>query len=414
MIIDFCKRSIEHHCRSHFSSAVFLGLVFTLCQVLFACLLADANHPLEAYLKLCNWDSGWYQHIIEHGYRSTIPPVAQNKDLANVAFFPGYPVVAGIIASVFRLPTPYALLLAAQLACWGFWTYVFLFFQRWQISTELAFSGAIAILVHPAAFYLVAGYSESLFLMMLLGFLYWTTSSIGRFSWLLAAVHGFVMTATRIIGLPLVIYPLLHFLLFRMRNKSEKLLQQSSKYLAISVISTLGCILFFAFCYFKFGVWNLYMKTQAIGWRLQPDYLAILQPKSYLVFFNSSNFVGFINSISVPVTMVFFIALLLLDWRIANFNKILQQRAGFYFCGWFMFYLSVCSASQLNMNSMIRYSFCTHIMLVIASVHLLSTNQFLTQVNKKYLIFLLLFVAACSFTIQNKLITLFTSVRWVA
>jgi hypothetical protein len=333
---DFKRKSCIYN-------AVFLGLVITLSQILFACLLTDAKHPLEAYLKLCMWDSGWYQHIIEHGYRSTIPPVAQNQALSNVAFLPGYPILAGAIASIFHLPTPSALLLAAQLACWGFWTYVFLFFQRWQVSTKLAFGGAIALLVHPAAFYLVVGYSESLFLMMLLGFLYWTASA-GRYSWLLAAVHGFVMTATRIVGLPLAIYPVLHFWLFNMKNKSEKLWQESSKYLAISIISVLGCILFFAFCYFRFGVWNLYMKTQAVGWGIKPDYLAILQPKSYLAFFNSSDFVGFINGVSVPVSMACFIALCLIELKVAKRfqHENWQQRAGFYFCGWFMFYLSVC------------------------------------------------------------------------
>lgn len=408
---DRLLQNIDLKHSSWFCNAVFLGLIITCSQIIFACLLTDAKHPVEAYLKLCMWDSSWYQHIIEQGYRSTIPPVAQNQDLSNVAFFPGYPIVAGAIASVFRLPTPSALLLAAQLACWGFWTYVFLFFQRWQISSRLAFGGAIAILVHPAAFYLVTGYSESLFLMMLLGLLYWTTS-VRRYSWLLAAVHGFVMTATRIVGLPLAIYPLAHFWLFGM--KSGRLWRQNSKYLAISAISTLGCFLFFAFCYFQFGIWNLYMKTQAIGWRIQPDYLAILQPKSYLVFLNSSDFVGFINGISVPITMACFIALGLIEWTASSQRKSWRSRMKFYFCGWFMFYFSVCGLSHINMNSMIRYTFCSHIILTLAGVHLLSTTLSLTRLDKRWITYLLLFVATCSFAIQNKLVTMFTSGKWVA
>jgi len=414
---DRFLQNIDLKRRSWFCHAVFLGLVMTCSQIVFAGLLTDAKHPVEAYLKLCMWDSGWYQHIIEHGYRSTIPPVAQNQDLSNVAFLPGYPILAAAIASIFRLPTPYALLLAAQLACWGFWTYVFLFFQRWQISSRLAFGGAIAILVHPAAFYLVTGYSESLFLMMLLGFLYWTTS-VRRYSWLLAAVHGFVMTATRIVGLPLAIYPILHFWLFGMRKLGrlwqQFRWQQFSKYLVISTFSTLGCLLFFAFCYFRFGVWNLYMKTQAIGWGVKPDYLAIFQPKSYLAFLNNSDFVGFLNGVSVPITMACFIVLGFIEWM-ARFSqhKSWRSRLGFYFCGWFMFYLSVSGLSNINMNSMIRYTFCSHIMLTLAGVHLLSTIS-LTKVDKKWITYLLLFVATCSFAIQNKFVTMFTSNRWVA
>jgi hypothetical protein len=304
------------------------------------------------------------------------------------------------------------LLLAAQLACWGFWTYVLLFFQRWQISHRLSFGGAIAILVHPAAFYLVVGYSESLFLMMLLGFLYWTTTSERRW-WFLAAAHGFVMTATRIVGLPLVIYPVVHFWILRIRNRSRRRWQQSSQYLAISVISALGGILFFAFCYFRFGVWNLYMKTQAVGWGVKPDYLAILQPKSYLVFIDSLDLVGFVNAISVPLTLL---VVGLFEWRLAKLsqNKNWQQRTGFYFCGWFMFYLSVCSLSNINMTGMIRYTFCPYIVLVMATVHLLSTTQFLIRIDKRWIFYSLLFVAACSFAIQNKFVAMFTSNRWVA
>lgn len=412
---DRLLQKINFKGRSWFYNPVFLGLIFTLSQVIFACLLTDARHPVEAYLKLCMWDSGWYQHIIEHGYRSTIPPVGQNQDLSNVAFLPGYPIVAGAIAWIFRLPTPYALLLAAQLACWGFWTYVFLFFQRWQISHRLAFGGAIAILVHPAAFYLVVGYSESLFMMMLLGFLYWTTVSQRRW-WFLAATHGFVMTATRIVGLPLAIYPVLHFLLLRMRNRAIKWWQQGSQYLIISIISMLGGISFFAYCYFRFGVWNLYMKTQAVGWGIKPDYSAILQPKVYLLFLGSSDLVGFVNAVSVPLTLISFLGLGLFEWGLAKSsqNENWQQRIGFYFCGWLMFYLSVCGLININMASMIRYTFCSYIVLIMATVHLLSQTQLFTRLDKRWISYFLLFFASCSFAIQNKLVTMFTSSRWVA
>ncbi len=38
------------------------------------------------------------------------------------------------------------------------------------------FSARLAIAAHPTAFFLIAGYSESLFLMALLGFMYWSTA----------------------------------------------------------------------------------------------------------------------------------------------------------------------------------------------------------------------------------------------
>ena len=106
------------------------------------------------------------------------------------------------------IATENALLITAQLAAWGFWTYFFLFCNRWNLRPAWKLFGALSIAAHPAAFFLVAAYSESLFLMALLGFLYWT----GEDSWrarVLAAVHGIIMSATRIVGLPCALIPLI-------------------------------------------------------------------------------------------------------------------------------------------------------------------------------------------------------------
>src|SRR6266478_1825937 len=62
---------------------------------------------------------------------------------------------------------------------------------------------------HPAAFFLVAGYSESLFLMALLGFIYWSAAE-GSSAKFWAAVHGIVMSATRIVGIVCAAFPLVH------------------------------------------------------------------------------------------------------------------------------------------------------------------------------------------------------------
>jgi len=400
--------------------AICLGLGFTLIQVFLICLFSNSHNLVEAYSKLCQWDCAWYAHIIEHGYRSTIPPAPQNQALANVGFFPGYPVMAEAVKNVFNLPTLTALPLAAQLACWGFWTYVFLFFQRWQISHKLAFCGAIAILVHPAAFYLVTGYSESLFLMTLLGFLYWTASK-HRAAWILAATHGFVMTATRLVGLPLAIYPLLHFWIFGAKNrlaKSAQFWQKSSKYLLISVVSSLGSLLFFAFCYFKFGSWNLYMQTQAIGWGVKPDYFAVFKPKNYFAFLDPEilDLSGVINAISVPIALICFLIFFLLERKAAGFltEGSWKQRAEFYVSGWLMFYLSACGMSSLSMTSMIRYTFCVHVVLVLATIHLISRTKFYRLFNQKWVVFLLLLIATPSFLLQMKLAAMFTNMEWVA
>src|SRR5262249_32319183 len=83
----------------------------------------------------------------------------------------------------------------------GFWTYVLLFLQRWRAPFPLVLAALLAVVAHPCAFFLVARYSEALFLLGLLGFLYWAGSDrpAGR---VLAAAPRVGLTATPLVGPP--------------------------------------------------------------------------------------------------------------------------------------------------------------------------------------------------------------------
>src|SRR5438046_10415215 len=92
-------------------------------------------------------------------------------EVSNVAFFPAYPAIAAILHYGLRLSIYDALLVTAQAAAWGFWSYFFLFCERWNISLLLQFFGALSILAHPTAFFLVAGFWESLLMIGFTGFM---------------------------------------------------------------------------------------------------------------------------------------------------------------------------------------------------------------------------------------------------
>src|SRR5262249_14748632 len=147
---------------------------------------------------------------------------------------------------------------------WGFWTYFFLFCQRWRLSVPLQVFGALAIAVHPAAFYLVAGYSESLFLMALSGFIYWSTEQ-GRKARVLADLHRCTASASRIVGLPCAGIPVVLALSrhgFRPTKNWRDQLAPFRVPVLVAVVSTFGGIAFFAFCQIHWGRWDLYMLTQ--------------------------------------------------------------------------------------------------------------------------------------------------------
>src|SRR5260221_6475326 len=121
------------------------GLLLTAVQLALAVGMLAPEGPLsDRYESLIQHDSYWFINIVDGGYQTIVPPIDHKvMEVSNVAFFPAYPVLAGLVQSIFRVETETALLIAAQLAAWGFWTYFFLFCERWKLSPTLRFFGTL-------------------------------------------------------------------------------------------------------------------------------------------------------------------------------------------------------------------------------------------------------------------------------
>ena len=132
------------------------GLLITLAQIFVAVvLLAPEGRLSFRYDTLNQHDSHWFANIVDRGYDTTVPPINHKMmEVSNVAFFPAYPALAALLRYGLHLSTYNALLITAQTAAWGFWSYFFLFCDRWNISPLLQFFGALAIVAHPTAFFL--------------------------------------------------------------------------------------------------------------------------------------------------------------------------------------------------------------------------------------------------------------------
>jgi len=403
---------------------VIAGLALTLAQILFAYTQSGNISFTAAYLNLYQFDSYWYGEIAEVGYHNrAAQPTEEIYKGKNVAFFPCFPMLARFLLTVFGLPTKVAVLLAAQLACWGFWSYLFLLLRSWGMSILKTATVTVLLAAHPCAFYLIAGYSESLFLMSLLGFFYWSGREGSGSSWL-AGAHGFVMTSTRLVGLPLVLIPLL---LAMRSTKIERgkpnicgvRMETAIRSAMLTVVASLGALVFFGYCQLRFGFWNLYMRTQS-DWGLKPDYLAIFRPKVYSVFLPREGVQGFVSTndlskLSVPLTLALLCFLLALEtwtaWRRPDNGW--RERLPFHFGAWSMFYISVCGLVAVEMHSMIRYTFPVHMLLALAAVHLLCQHPsrgFASDLGFGLLVIIIPHVA----WLQSDLVYLFTSGHWVA
>src|SRR5438477_3114355 len=398
---------------------VLAGLTVTLLQLAMAVgLLAPEGPVSDRYSALIQHDSYWFMNIINRGYQTIVPPIDHKViELSNVASFPAYPAIAALFRYGLNIDTGTALLITAQLAAWGFWSYFFLFCKRWNISPALQICAALLVLAHPAAFFLVAGYSESLFLMALLGFIYWSTAN-GRSAKIWAAAHGIVMSATRIVGIVCAAFPMVRWLFlkgWKGLREPRAWFRQYAAAVALMAVAMLGALFFFIYCQVRWGNWNMYMLTQAAGWGIIPDYLAVLKPSSYRWLVPALNNPTEASQLSMTLGAVLLVGIALCELLPAVRRRAgLPIRAGIYFCAAAIYYLSVSGVACVSMESMLRYEFCVHVLIVLAFLNFLRQFRTLPMLVRAFGIAAVALFSAAGLCVQGWYVWNFTRGNWVA
>src|SRR5437899_1975494 len=395
------------------------ALLVTLMQIAMAVGLLAPDGPLSyRYSSLIQHDSYWFMNIVDRGYQTIVPPINHKvMEVSNVAFFPAYPAIAAMLRYGLHFDTDSALLITAQMAAWGFWSYFFLFCGRWNLSPALQVFGALSILAHPAAFFLIAGYSESLFLMALLGFIYWSGAE-GRAAKFWAAVHGIVMSATRIVGIVCAAFPVVRSVFqsgWRGLVEPREWFREYSSAIGLTMIAACGAIAFFVYSQLRWGHWDIYMLTQAAGWGIVPDYLAVFKPGSYRWLVPALNDPTEASQLSMTLGGLLLVGIALCELVPAIRRRAgLPLRAGIYFCAAAIYYLSVSGVACLNMESMLRYEFCVHALIVLAFLNFL--NQFRTppMLVRAFGIAAVAFFTAAGLCVQGWYVWNFTRGDWVA
>lgn len=366
---------------------VMLAIGITTVQLLLFWHMSGRNLLTDKYLAGFNWDSHWYGSISGQGYHSPVPPVSQNMKISNVVFFPAFPLLGRAFAKLLGVSTQAGLLMAAQAAAVIFWSYFLLLLQRWRSSKFLQIFAISVVLVHPVSFLLICAYSESLFLASLLGFIYWTMAGTDRRESLIAGLHGFVLSATRILGLPLAFFPILVQVISPKRKGTLFRMLRNKPYILLSCgLAVAGGILFFVYCQWRFGVWDLYITTQTVGWGFKADLLRFLDPSLYRIEMPSYDAIrGFkgndINNSVFAVTLVAGLALVVWEYRgRQQARSSLSERLCYYITASFLLYMSITSRGivwerNVPMMSMLRFCFPVHILLLLAALRRLSGRK---------------------------------------
>jgi hypothetical protein len=402
-----------------FLTPLLAGCAVTLLQIVTAvALLAPEAAITQRYSALVQHDSYWFMNIIDRGYQTIVPPIDHKvMEVSNVAFFPAYPAIAALLRNAFNISTGTSLLITAQLAAWGFWTYFFLFCRRWKVARSLQICGTLLILANPAAFFLIAAYSESLFLMALLGFIYWSAAE-GRTARVLAAMHGVVTSATRIVGIVCAAFPLVRTGFqtgWRGFLKPRKWFRENLAAVGLTFVAACGGILFFVYSQLRWGHWDLYMRTQAAGWGVVPDYLAVVRPESYRWLVPALNNPTEMSQLSMTLGAVLLVAIVICELVPAIRRRAgLPVRAGIYFCAATIYYLSVSGVACVDMESMLRYEFSAYALIVLALLNFL--RQFRTPPIwvRAFGTATVALVSAAGLCVQGWYVWNFTRGHWVA
>lgn len=362
---------------TRFTHPISLGFLVTLWQVIFA--LSAIGGPLEKrYKALSQWDGGWYRLIILEGYHA--PPIEEWtwNSFGTVGFFPGFAFSAKALHSL-GLHTDVAMPLAAQFYAWIMWSYWFVILKRWKLSVWVIAGATMLVVSHPAAFFLVASYSESMCLAGFLGFLIWSPVK-SRWGSIIAILHGFALTTSRIVGAPIALLPIVQ----KVCAKGESDPSWGRSLLMVAGAS-LGIGSFFLFCHIRFGHWDMYQKTQEMNWQVKPNYECVIDRglydprflgrslRDYVAQYDLGTELDATGYFQTGIGFWFFPIVALCEGIALIRGKTgWRQRLPLWFAATAFFYLAAVAHRERHFGSVTRHYFVPLIPTMLALCHVLS------------------------------------------
>jgi hypothetical protein len=192
------------------------------------------------------------------------------------------------------------------------------------------------------------------------------------------------------------------------------------------VVGASGALAFFAYCQLHWGHWDLYMLTQAAGWGIVPDYLAVFKPSSYHWLLPALNDPTEASQMSMTLGALLLVAIALCEFLVAlrrsrrlcpaetRGENGWATRFGIYFCAVVIYYLSVSGVACVDMESMLRYEFCAHALIVLALLNFLRQFHRPPMLARAFGVAAVALFTAAGLSVQGWYVWNFTRGNWVA
>jgi Gpi18-like mannosyltransferase len=256
-----------------------------------------------AFTDWYRWDAIWYGSIAQNGYQ-----YFGTREASNVAFFPGFPLLNGIVSHTLGLPVevsgPIVSTLLALIAC----TLLYRLTVRETDDEDTAHRSIVYFLAFPAAYYLAIGYSEALYVVCILAAFLFARES--KWGW--GAIAAFFAGLTRLHG-ALLIVPLAYEYWRQHRWSWRSVL--SKKFLSVFA-APIGVLAFMGYLGAQFGKPLAYFEVQTLFFKgIRADAFPTFPGTTFANYLNGLlNGVPSTESVAVMGAMILLILLTIEVW----------------------------------------------------------------------------------------------------
>ena len=273
--------------------------------------VADGNSPFLS--NWAKWDSQYYVDIAANGYWYT--PNQQS----NVAFFPLYPMLMRVASIPLGGNFILAGFLISNLAFFGGSIFLYLLTEL-ELDPDSARRAVYYLAFFPSAFFFSSVYTESLFLFLSIGTMYFAR----KHNWILAAILGILAAATRNLGVlmwALVLWEWLRVQGWRLtaihKKETWRSFLQGLKYnwfeLIIISLIPLGMLVYIYFLQHNFQRPLAFIETQAAWGRENIGPIAVIK-NNVMALLNGEVNKGWLTRFWNVSTLLIFLALVPFIW----------------------------------------------------------------------------------------------------
>lgn len=207
----------------------------------------------------CRWDCDWYLSLVAQGYTTGSADSASGK--TSYAFFPVFPLLARALTGLGLSPVA-AVVWLANLCFVAALFYVQRYARLLGLSTGASLIAVALLCFVPQGFVFSAGYTESLFLLLLAAAMY----HMRREQYLAAGIAAAALSGVRANGVFFLVFALVLIL----RQFGWRALVQPWQRPEVFVpvaLAPLGLFLFWAWCYHSTGDAFAQMSSVEQGWQ---------------------------------------------------------------------------------------------------------------------------------------------------